>query len=165
MANYETMTKAELDALLEYHPETGAFVWRVSRSSITKGSVAGSVTDKGYWAIGIKRNFVPAHRLAWLLHMGCWPKGPIDHINGNPLDNRIANLREVSQLLNTQNRRKANKGTRSGLIGASWKSKIGRWVAQIRHDGRLIHIGYFDTAEAANAAYLSEKRKLHAGMV
>src|SRR3546814_1788886 len=53
-----------------------------------------------------------AHRVAWAIHYGEWPNGQIDHINGDPSDNRIANLRDVSALENARNAKLDRKSTR-----------------------------------------------------
>ncbi|WEL95620.1 HNH homing endonuclease [Xanthomonas phage vB_XooS_NR08] len=85
------LTFEDVDKLLAYEPETGVLTWKVFRGYTAKaGSVAGCL-DKtvGYiqvWANG-KRYL--AHRLAWLLHTGAWPIQHLDHIDGNPSNNRI----------------------------------------------------------------------------
>jgi hypothetical protein len=149
--------------VLSYDPDTGELRWLQKRGKIRAGTVAGTINKYGYVALGVFKMPCLAHRLAWLLTYDEWPEGHIDHINGVRHDNRIANLRVATQLVNTQNRHAANKGTRSGLIGASWKTKIQRWVAQIRHGGKLHHLGYFESAESAHAAYIDAKRRLHVG--
>ena len=78
----------------------------------------------------------------------------IDHINGNGLDNRRCNLRSVSQAENQRNRAGANSNSKSGVLGVFWKAANQRWAAQARHDGKIIHIGLFDTIEEAAAARL-----------
>ena len=70
-----------------------------------------------------------AHRVAWAIYYGVWPTGMIDHINGDGLDNRICNLRDVTHKENARNsRRKAtNKSGCSGVMRDKHKKK---WVAQ-----------------------------------
>ena len=89
-----------------------------------------------------------AHRLAWLYLFGEWPKGQIDHINRNSLDNRIANLRDVSQSENQHNRPEQANNT-SGVKGVHWHKQKMRWQAAIRINGKLIHLGLFGTKEEA----------------
>jgi hypothetical protein len=75
-----------------------------------------------------------------------------DHINGNRLDNRRINLRIATHRQNCQNQRP--KGLHSQYIGVTKirQGKWERWMAQIRHDGIRIHLGYFtDEIEAARA--------------
>jgi HNH endonuclease len=75
----------------------------------------------------------------------------VDHINGNTLDNRRLNLR-----LATRSQNCANKGPSkhtSSFKGVSWKQRNGKWCSQIKYRGKVIHIGLYDTEEAAAKAY------------
>jgi hypothetical protein len=159
MAN-PNLTAERLRQLVDYDPETGIFTWKIKRKKVVVGERAGRMMNSGYQAIGIEYGLYLAHRLAWLYVYGEWPKHNLDHINGNRLDNRIANLRDVPQVVNAQNRRRALG--RSGLIGA-FTAKAGRWRSQIRINGSQVPLGFFDTAEEAHQAYLTAKRRLHEG--
>lgn len=76
----------------------------------------GSIDTKGYLILKIKGKQFKAHRLAWFLYYGEFPDKVIDHINRNRLDNRISNLRNVSQGTNVNNTtRTINKNT--GVVG------------------------------------------------
>lgn len=85
----------------------------------------------------------------------------VDHINGDPLDNRRCNLREVTPTQNQFNKRR-QKQSASGYKGVihdrHWATKP--WVARIRHDGVREDLGHFVTAEEAARAY-DEKAKLY----
>ena len=80
----------------------------------------------------------------------------VDHINGNPLDNRRENLRVCSQQENSCNRGK-NSNNKSGYKGVSWNKQCEKWRAAI--NGK--HIGIFDTPEEAHQAYCEAARELH----
>ena len=156
-----SLTREEVNELLDYDPETGLFRWR---KTITGRAQAGGIPGcsvNGYRFIGIGNRRYAAHRLAWLFMHGAWPAKFIDHINGDPSDNRIANLREVTFSENLQNQRRAQKRSKSGLLGVSFHKARQRWRAQIAVDGTGHHIGYFDSPEAAHEAYLKKKRELH----
>lgn len=156
------LTHARLLELLHYHPGVGIFTNRITRHwSAQAGEIAGNVNALGYISIGIDGKPFLAHRLAWLYVHGVWPAGVIDHIDGDPGNNRIANLRDVSRKMNQQNMREAMKSSGTGLLGAYRNGK--RFKSSIQVDGRLRHIGHFATAEEAHAAYLEAKRKHHEG--
>lgn len=161
------LTAERLRELLAYDPGTGTFTWRVrSARRIKVGDAAGCDNGYGYLRIRIDGVEHKAHRLAWLYVNGLWPVSQIDHINGLRDDNRIGNLRDVSQSVNSQNLRSATAQNKSsGLLGVSWHKRDSRWVAQINIDGKKHHLGYFNTAELAYAAYLEAKREFHAGCV
>jgi hypothetical protein len=161
------ITAQTLRGLLDYDPDTGIFRWLVSRSGIQMGAVAGtgSVSDCGYIRIKVNGTKFRAHRLAWLYTHGTWPDHQIDHINGNRADNRIANLRDVSQSTNMQNQTRPQKSNTSGFLGVSWHIGKKRWDARISVNERSQHLGSFDTAEEAHAAYLAAKLRLHPGDV
>lgn len=84
----------------------------------------------------------------------------VDHIDGNGLNNRRDNLRVVSHRENMLNSR-VNSKSKSGLKGAAWYGKGGKWQARIRAGGKHIQLGIFDTPEEAHAAYCEAAAKYH----
>ena len=146
------LTAEKLRELLHYEPETGIFTRKVSTAHNVKvGDVAGSQDRHGYLRIMVQSRRYKAHRLAWLYVYGEWPTDQIDHINRIRADNRIANLREVTNKQNLQNAGKSSHNT-SGHTGVYWYKRDSKWVAHIRHNHKLIHLGYFNTIEEAIAA-------------
>jgi len=116
-------TQEFVKSVFDYNSETGIFIWKVRRSQSTKaGSVAGTKDSFGHIQIRIgekqnnTRRKVCAHQLAWLYFYGEWPKFPIDHINGNPSDNRITNLRYATTSQNNSNARLYTNNS-SGIKG------------------------------------------------
>lgn len=87
------------------------------------------------------------------MHYGEWPSQFLDHVNGDPTDNRIANLREVTNQENCKNK-SINRNNKSGVIGVFFYDHGGYqyWVAYIRAEGRHIGLGYFKRYEDAVAA-------------
>lgn len=135
------LTQKELKKILKYNYNTGAFTWikRLSNRSII-GKSAGSLSN-GYILIMIEGKNYRAHRLAWLYHYGYMPENGIDHINRDKSDNRIENLREVSQQCNTRNTSNFKHNT-SGVKGVSWFSRTNKWIARIKVNGKEYHLGY-----------------------
>lgn len=101
-----------------------------------------------------------AANLAWLYVHGVWPTGVIDHINTEPGDNRIANLRDIPPSGNAQNQRRAHKQNRSGVLGVELLSS-GRYRPRINVGGKFLHLGVYDTPEEASAVYWEAKRNMH----
>lgn len=146
---------------ISYDPETGAMTWAVAGRGIRKGAPVGSVSCHGYRVATIGRRPYRLHRVAWFLSYGEWPVGEIDHINGDPLDNRLANLRVVSRAENSQNRWRAHADSGHGYLGATWNRQHKRWQAKIVANKARHHLGYFDSPQAAHVAYMAAKERLH----
>jgi hypothetical protein len=146
---------ATLRSWLDYDPDTGVFTWRVKRGgAVCAGTVAGCLTDKGYRVISLYDRLYRAHRLAWLYTHGVWPSDEIDHINGARDDNRLVNLREATRRQNSANRRKL-----SGDLPKGVTRHRGKFRAQIRIQGRVKHLGVYNTPEQAHAAYCEAAQK------
>lgn len=149
-------SRGEILEILDYDSATGIFTWKQRRGSASAGDVAGSATAiKGrrtsYCAIQINRKLYQAHRLAWIIvHGNIDSCMVIDHINGESTDNRIENLRLVSQRQNMRNRR-ISKKNKSGYSGVHWCKTTEKWVASGRPDGKQTTLGKFKTKEDAVA--------------
>lgn len=157
-----TLTVEQLRDALDYDAETGVFVWKIRPSKAVKaGDVAGCTEKRiGYITIGIAKRIYKAHRLAWLHAHGEWPKGLIDHINGDKADNRITNLRDVFADGNSQNVRKPNRRNKSGFMGVIWYQN--KWRASMSVNGKSKWLGDYSTPEEAHQVYLEAKRTYHA---
>lgn len=83
----------------------------------------------------------------------------VDHINHNTLDNRKSNLRVVTNKENMQNRRGAQRNSRSGIRGIQWDNLRQKWRARITLNGKGIHIGVFEDLEEAKKAVSEARRK------
>ena len=149
---------------LNYDRTTGIFTWRVSNSKRVKiGNFAGYLNHNGYRQIKATINGKPkhllAHRLAWFIYYGELPN-TIDHINGMKDDNKITNLRSCTHQQNSFNTGKQTNN-KSGYKGVSWYNSRGSWRAQIHHNGKVIHLGYFNSAKEASEAYQTKAKELH----
>lgn len=149
-----------LRAVLDYEPDTGRFFWKPRRIA-DLGSATGAShrqleswndryagkealrdNSRGYLGGFILRRRFKAHRVAWAIHYGVWPQLQIDHINRIRSDNRIVNLREVT---NSQNQ--LNRDRSAG--GVTWHKQRSRWHARITHEGDRKHLGLFDRRDDA----------------
>lgn len=161
-----------LRKLLRYEPETGKLFWRErtpdmftdqrlfnSWSAKHANKEAFTANKSGGYKNGIICGVgVSAHRLIWALTYGSWPNGIIDHMNGDTSDNRIVNLRCVSQVENQRNQfqRKDNK---SGFTGVHFCKASGKWVAQCYgENSKRIFIGRFSNKSDAIAARMAAQK-------
>ena len=140
-----------------YDPATGIF------SNKTNGRALGHMTHDGYIRLTVSKEHGSClvHRLAWFYMTKSWPTGGLDHVNGVRTDNRWSNLRLATASENIQNLRLARSDSKSGLLGVDFHKRANKWRSQIKIDGVKIHLGYFETPEAAHMAYLSAKRDKH----
>lgn len=106
------------------------------------------VAKAGVQTKGIREKNMAMHR--YLLNP---PDGKfVDHINGNGLDNRKANLRICTNMQNQHNARLSKTNT-SGFKGARWHKIEKKYIVGIRVDGKLLHVGYFRNKREAAEAY------------
>lgn len=158
------MEIALLKELLDYNSVTGELRWKPrplghfsdeghwkTWSKRFANTVAGGIYANGYRAVSFSGTRYYAHRIAWAMHTGSWPSDQIDHINQKRDDNRISNLREVTNHENTKNKVRL-KRNKSGVTGVDWDKRKGKWRAQISHYKRGIFLGYFDSFDDAVAA-------------
>jgi hypothetical protein len=139
---------------LSYDPETGDIIWIVSRPAVRVNTIAGCIKagtgGKSYRYIGVHGTVLVAHKVAWLLKTGDWPQGEVDHKDGNSLNNKWDNLRDVGHAENCKNIKKAKNNT-SGVTGVVKRSDT-CWLVQIGVNGIRKYIGSFRTLQEATVA-------------
>jgi len=146
------LTQERLKELLHYDEELGTFTWLIRPcNSMRSGDFAGTYDKNGYLRILYKGKLYMGHWLAWLYIYGKFPDNEIDHINGNPSDNTILNLRDVTRKQNMENK-KVYSNSKSGYPGVTWHIKKNRWVVRIGHYGKRISVGQFKDLNDAIAA-------------
>ena len=133
--------------------------WKRWNSRFAGKETLTTLNQIGYRQVAIFGQYYLAHRLIWLYHYGAWPKGEIDHVNGDRSDNRLENLRDVPRKINGRNQRKLDANT-SGHTGVSWCKQTGKWRATIKVDYRNLHLGRFSQISNAIAAR-KDAEKLH----
>lgn len=77
----------------------------------------------------------------------------VDHINGEPLDNRKINLRKCSQAENARNNIVSNKKKSSRFKGVCWVASKNKWTARVMTDGKYANGGYFTDETKAAESY------------
>jgi hypothetical protein len=124
------------------------------------GKVAGYLHKTGYVRVRVCGIKYQAHRLVWLLVNGQFPAAETDHINGIPSDNRPCNLRKASTAENQRNT-PLQKNNTSGFKGVSFNKRDRKYLGQLTVNRKIVHIGYFNTADEANAAVIDARVRLH----
>lgn len=169
MAKQIVITPDICRQLLDYDPETGCLRWKTRTKDLFlharfperacasfNAKIAGLEAftcpmPTGHLQGRIWGNAFLAHRVIMAIVYGKWPKECVDHINGDPTDNRLSNLRLVSKKENHRNSKMPSTNT-SGHIGVRPKGK--KFLAEIKVDGRNIRIGSFDSFDEACEARL-----------
>lgn len=166
-----------LRTIVSYDPETGDLTWLPRTASMFSGGrqspehsckiwnsanagrpALSAVNKNGYRHGAIFGKTISAHRVCWALAHGRWPDQTVDHINGDRLDNRLVNLRDVPIAENSKNQRRKKKNS-SGITGVYFFARTRKWVASIKGDGKVRNLGYFDTIEAAAIARKAAERR------
>jgi hypothetical protein len=144
-----------LRADILYDPETGKFTrkrfMRGRRGGVPAGAPCDFPTTWGYRKVVYRQVRYPAHRLAWYYVHGYWPPDAIDHINRDPADNRLANLRLADACQNSANSR-ARRNSKSGVPGVRWVESKWHWRAMIQWRRKRYELGCFESREEAVAA-------------
>ena len=154
-----------LRALMGYDHETGALTWRCRPESMFQTRRACSVWNaryagkpaldcddgRGYRHGRVFRRALFAHRAAWMIFYGQVAPERIDHINGDPADNRIENLRSVTNAENGQNC-KISAANSTGVTGVCWAKRQRKYLAYIGSMGTRQYLGTFaNIADAVSA--------------
>ena len=152
----QILTKEYLHTLFDY--KDGELLWKVSNNRKIKiGSIAGSFDSAGYKNIKICGKTYKNHRLIYFWHYGYFPKY-IDHIDGNPSNNKIHNLREVNQTKNLQNA-KLSKNNSSGFKNVYWNKAAKKWQVYCRIEGILKYFGIYDDLKLADLVATEVRNK------
>lgn len=170
MAQTALPTPEELRKLLRYEPDTGKLYWlertldlfRDGKQSAEHNCAAWNgrfankeaftaVHGEGYRQGTIFSRVYFAHRVIWAMVHGAWPADQLDHINGVRDDNRIKNLRAVTNQENGRNKKLPSDNT-SGVMGVGWHKPACKWAAQINVSGRCVYLGVFTKKDDAIAA-------------
>ncbi len=156
------LTLPYLHSLFEY--KGGKLFWKADRArgKVKKGQEAGCLTSHGYHRLMLDYKEYPTHRIVFMMHYGYMPK-VVDHIDGNPLNNCIENLRESCSQTNQYNR-KLGKNNTSGCKNVSFHKTRNLWQVHIRC-AKKVHFWYLESLELAELVAHEARIKLHGGFV
>lgn len=150
------LTAEAVRSILDYDATLGVLRWKPNPNRLPRWNTkhacktAGYVSPLGYVQVRIEGSLYSAHRLIWLIVYGEWPE-EIDHISGDPTDNRIGNLRACTHAENSCNRKKQSNNT-NGFAGVRFRPHHGKWEGRINRGGKTVWRAYFDSAQEAAAA-------------
>lgn len=117
---------------------------------------------KGYGQFFIHgRSMVRAHRVAYELSVGPIPEGmQIDHVCLNRICVRPDHLRLATPKQNCENLSADRVNNTSGVRGVSWHKRIGKWQASTHHNGKAVHLGFYEDKDEAEAVVLAKRLEL-----
>lgn len=155
------LTQAQLKAEFDYDVKNGWLIRKTFRNGCPYNKPSGNKpTCLGYGQIRINKKRYLTHRLIWLWHKGQFPTKFIDHIDRNPMNNRIENLREADHSINGHNQ-KILKNNSSGFPGVCWDTGRGRYMVKIKINNKTKFIGRYNSYEEAVLAAKLAKIQYH----
>jgi|APGre2960657404_1045060.scaffolds.fasta_scaffold72041_2 hypothetical protein len=152
-----------LEEYLNYDPSKGVLLWKKKTAICTKiGSIAGRQKpgSHGRYSMKFFNKDYQIHRVVWKFIHKKDPIGPLDHIDGNPTNNRIDNLREATWSQNCHNQ-KILKRNKSGIKGVCWDKRAKSWKAYVSIDRKKHHLGYFKDISIAKRAIEKNRLLIH----
>ena len=142
--------ESKIKEYFTYEQETGYLIWnkrdlsdfqdnRAGKSWNSKyagkrvGGISKSKKDNTSYfktTVVVNGDIIPltVHRIVWFLSYGKWPEGLIDHMDGNGLNNRLDNLRDVTSTNNGRNSKLISTNT-TGVSGVNWNKRDEKWFA------------------------------------
>jgi hypothetical protein len=153
------ITQQQLLDFFDYRD--GNLFWKFHNSKRGQrfiGKKAGSKMKNGYYHILFNGKYIYLHRAIFFMHYGYLPQY-IDHIDGNPANNKIENLREATASQNCWNQK--YKGSASGHKGITWNKQDKKWQPQLTANNKKIYLGKYDDLETAIKVYKNASEKYH----
>ena len=151
------INKEYLNNIFDY--KDGHLYWKVAKQKIRIGDKFGCIRQDGYVVGTLDLKSWREHRLIFMWHYGYLPN-EIDHIDGNPSNNSIENLRQADRSKNGMNQ-KLNSRNTSGVKGVSWRKDKQKWDVRVKVNQKNKHLGYFDDLELAELVVQEGRNKYH----
>ena len=154
----QIITQEQLKNFFEY--KDGNLHWKIKKcKNIIIGQIAGSYAPRGNIDIMINGKVYKAHRLIFLFHHGYLPK-ILDHIDGNPLNNKIENLREATNSQNMCNT-KLRANNKSGVKGVMWDKRASKWRTFCTISQKQYSAGSYSDLDKAIESVRKLRESLH----
>lgn len=152
----------ELTRYFKCDATTGVLTRATTTARGAVGAVVGSADAHGRWRVYLRGMMPRRAQVVWAMHYGIWPAPGLvlDHINGNCADDRVCNLRCITQGQNSQNR-KVQSNSRSGIPGVYLDRNTGRFRVKIRLQRKEYYGGVFKYVRDAADAAARLRLKLH----
>lgn len=148
-----------LDVIKNFRYEDGNLYWKKPRSGIAVGKKAGCIDSQGYLRIRFNGKKYLNHRLIFFMEYGYMPE-MLDHIDNNPLNNRIENLRPATRNENGYNKSLQINNT-SGYKNVFWHKSSKKWRVVITVNKKYLRFGCFDDLELADLVAQEARDKYH----
>ena len=157
MSEANHITKELLHSIFEY--KDGSIFWKQAKQGTRAGAIAGSINKRGYLVTQINGKDYKNHLIIYIMHYG-YTKYEIDHIDKNPSNNKIENLREATKSQNQWNKSKQTNNS-SGFKNVRFCKKTGKWAVAVQKHRKSYWGGYFDDIDQANIAAIKLRQDLH----
>lgn len=126
-----------LTSLFELDAERGVLLRQRSHRGYKRGEICGTAMKDGHLQTCVNHKRYLVHRIIYFMATGVDPGDRlVDHINGNPADNRLCNLRLATKAENCRHKTKLASVNRSGYRNVSWSSTWNCWLVSVRRDGK-----------------------------
>lgn len=149
------MTQEDVVKLFIYRD--GGLYWNIKKKRVQFGARVGTLGKDGYRRLCYNGKTYLEHRLIFLWHHGYIP-ALLDHIDGDPTNNRIENLRPCTY---AENNRNSIHPSSSGVKGVTWDATRNKWRCQIHVDSKNYNLGRYDTLEEATKVINEARARLH----
>jgi hypothetical protein len=151
------LTKESLLETFEY--KDGILYWKKANRPSFNGKEAGWVNTNGYKRVFVDGKQHHIHRVIYMMFYGEMPK-VIDHIDGNPLNNRIENLRGATRAENALNSKLQSRNT-SGCKNVTWSKDRKKWIVYVKVNKKATYFGQYDCLELADLVAQEARNKHH----